>query len=345
MRQDLRKFRPMGITDILDETVDLYKSNFALFVGIAAVAYVPYSLLQTLISALQRMPGGYKPDVLDVILSVLPGLFLGLIFLSIVEPVVTGALTFAISDRYLGRPTSAIECIKRMLNARVFFSFLCVMLTKTILVALPLIVLGVVAAIGAVVIMHASGDNTVLKLAGTGLISIGFIVAGIATYILSLRLSLVEPAFLIESGGVKRSIKRTWSMMDGNVGKAFVLILVVGILVVVVTGILTSPTSIAMATSAKANGGYGVSPGIWVVHAILGAVSQTLLMPIMSIVLILLYYDIRIRKEGFDLELLAQEMDKRAQLSGFANSTLLPEEHVPTQYQSPQEPPSDENPQ
>ena len=35
-----RRFRPMGIRDILDETFDLYKSNFAALLAIVAVVQV-----------------------------------------------------------------------------------------------------------------------------------------------------------------------------------------------------------------------------------------------------------------------------------------------------------------
>ena len=41
------RLRPMGIADILDETVDIYKNNFALLIGITALVYVPFSLLSS----------------------------------------------------------------------------------------------------------------------------------------------------------------------------------------------------------------------------------------------------------------------------------------------------------
>jgi hypothetical protein len=54
----------------------------------------------------------------------------------------------------------------------------------------------------------------------------------------------------------------------------------------------------------------------------------TLLAPIPAIVAILLYYDIRIRKEGFDLELLANELDQKTRELSAQDITSLPQEQI-----------------
>ena len=58
---------------------------------------------------------------------------------------------------------------------------------------------------------------------------------------------------------------------------------------------------------------------------------NVLTVPLYSIVAILLYYDLRIRKEGFDLELLASELD--------AGSRQITQQFtpIPTQQSEPSE--------
>jgi hypothetical protein len=52
----------------------------------------------------------------------------------------------------------------------------------------------------------------------------------------------------------------------------------------------------------------GLLPVPQTARLLLNAVAQLFVQPIVTIVLTLLYYDQRIRKEGFDLELLAQNL-------------------------------------
>ena len=56
------------------------------------------------------------------------------------------------------------------------------------------------------------------------------------------------------------------------------------------------------------------------VSQVLGTVVDVVFAPVFALVSVLLYYDLRIRKEGFDLEILAQEMEQRKQSGGTAES-------------------------
>ncbi|UCH36107.1 MAG: hypothetical protein JSV65_07055, partial [Armatimonadota bacterium] len=73
--------RPMGLLEIIDQTFRLYRANFWLFFGIAAIVYMPLALLQSASVETQIIAG----------LLTLPAYLL-----------VTGALTKAVSDRYMG---------------------------------------------------------------------------------------------------------------------------------------------------------------------------------------------------------------------------------------------------
>lgn len=308
----------MGIADILDEAAELYRGNFALLVGIAAVIYIPYFLLMGLIP---------DPSIDKSSMDITPLLgfvAVALFFALVMEPIVTGALTYAISDRYLGRPTSIGYCFRRILRASVFFPFMLTILIKSLIVGLPVAFIVMLIAAVAAMVVGVSGGGVMAVVMGVmvgGVLGIGAVVWLIRLWV---RFALVEPAFIIEARGIGHALRRTWYLMGGNLVKGFVVLLVAGIVASVVPQIVTMPTQM-MLLPGKA-GSPPPSMVITVIHMVISTVAFTLMMPVMSIVTILLYYDIRIRKEGFDLELLANELDTRTRQFNVGDVTALPHE-------------------
>ena len=268
MRQGLRRFRPMGIADILDETFELYKSNFVLFIGIAAVLYVPYAILTQFIKQPRFSMTGSMQDI-----SAYIGSFaIVFLYLIIVNPIIVGALTFATSDRYLDREATIGSCMRRILKKTVLWPFLGVIILKSLIIASPLIVIGIIAAI--VGVSAALIHNTVVIGIGIAIGVIAFIAAIFAVVFITYRLTLVEPTFIVEMHGVGNAINRSWKLMEGNFNKAFVVLLVAGLVTSIIPGILTAPTSILVSTSALS--GQEPSVIIWVINMILVSVSYTL---------------------------------------------------------------------
>jgi hypothetical protein len=85
------------------------------------------------------------------------------------------------------------------------------------------------------------------------------------------------------------------------------LFIVIFILLVVpylaVMGVFTALGAIASAGGAKA-----VGAGLLLLGVVLAAVTQLLLSPLYQAALVIAYYDLRVRKEGFDLEVLASSL-------------------------------------
>ena len=338
MRRELRRFRPMGIADILDETVELYRNNFALLIGIAAVAYVPYFLVEGFAPGMDITSTGTAADVgVGPVLAFLALVFL---FVLLVEPIVTGALTFAISDRYLGRETSILSCFRRILTPSILFRFIGAVMLKymiiagalfVVIIAVAIVIMGLVASAGA-----GLGPTVIAVLLS---IPLGAAALFLVIYVM-VRLALVEPCFIIEMTGAGGAIARAWRLIQGNVGKGFVLLLVAGVVAILIPQIVTLPTQLAI--SWRPEGGPPPSHAVVVIDLILRAVVSTLLVPVTSIVTILLYYDIRIRKEGFDLQLLANELDAKTRQFSAPDITALPQERPPTGHVNERSPPGDD---
>ena len=60
---------------------------------------------------------------------------------------------------------------------------------------------------------------------------------------------------------------------------------------------------------------------VMAVNSLFSLAGQVLVMPISAAAFILLYYDLRIRKEGFDLEMLAKDLASRGADSDAATPT------------------------
>ncbi|MCE5315217.1 MAG: hypothetical protein ABFD49_00480 [Armatimonadota bacterium] len=295
-----RRLRQLSIADILDETVEIYKSNFVLLVGISAVLYIPYSLLMQFIPQPRLMQKTFDPGAMIWIALAI------LLLYVVVNPLVTAALTFAVSERYLDRPASIVECYRRVGKLGVLLPFIgATALTGLIAIAaltLPIVLISMgMALIAAIRTAAAVGAGIALLFAG---------VAAFALPIwIIMKLVMLAPAYFVESHRPIAAMKRSWNLIKGGMLKAFGAILIAGVVVFLIEGMLSAPTSFVVMRDSMAGSLPGT--GVLIVHNVVNGIVSTILMPITSIVVILLYYDLRIRKEGFDLQLLADEIDRR----------------------------------
>jgi hypothetical protein len=88
--------------------------------------------------------------------------------------------------------------------------------------------------------------------------------------------------------------------VKGYFGKTFILLILVFVAVSLITGIV----SFGIIKLLPFLGSYSVSLGMGAANVI-----SVLLEPFKVAAMTLLYYDLRIRKEGFDLEIMAQELE------------------------------------
>lgn len=140
------------------------------------------------------------------------------------------------------------------------------------------------------------------------------LVAGIAKYILIFLATLllfvpgvivacgyavvVQTVVLEDLAAATDALSRSWSLTKGSKGRAFVL-------GVVTFAILLIPTFVAGVLAA-------FFPGAFV----LAALVQLLVYPIFGCAFTLFYYDLRVRKEAFDLEHLSRQLGLGAQPAG-----------------------------
>lgn len=288
MQTGVPRLGPRSVTDILDGTFSLYRQNFALFAGIVAVLAIPQTLLNMIITAITSRPtvtgssttfrqftDAAGPVVAASGLEGIIGLFIGLLIL--------GALSLAISRRFLGQPISVLDAYSQVGVAPfvilVGAIFLCA--AAAILYISILVVFGVILAV-----LAPPAAAIVFAILAT----IGSLV--LFVYV-SIRLVFVVPAVVIERLGVRDALRRSWQLSGGYWFRIFGLVGLVGVLVGIIGGLVGALAG-------------GLSFGHPVLSAGLSGALGVLVQPVKYTAYTLLYYDQRIRKEGFDLEYAAQ---------------------------------------
>ncbi len=200
----------------------------------------------------------------------------------------TAAAVFIVSDSYLGRPVDAWDALSR---------------------AVPYI-----------------ARVAVLSILTTLVVGLGLIVFLIPGLIFISALMVSTQALVLEEDQSPiDAMGRSWQLTKGFRWKVLALVVVTAIIV-------TIPSMAGGIAAAFFSPGIGVltdSSGLpigWYLAMVLGAVIQLLLYPLMYSVLTVLYYDLRVRKEGFDLEVLAQRPADRDDPSS-ACPGLAPRSH------------------
>ena len=274
------RLKKMTSTEILDAAFRLYRSNFATFLGIFAVIYVPITLVVVVVSshfiaeaqavflaaADQATQTTARRD-LEIIEGLVTGAG-GILYGLIVVPLATGALTCAVGMRYLNEPASIGSAYRRIFP--LFFKYVGTTLLSGLVIGL----------------------GTMLCIV-PGLIFMTWFFA-------------TSSIVCLEGRGGTGAMGRSRDLVRGSGWRVFGFL----ILTILLQGVLVGPVSVAAEL---------VLPRITDSMALrftLSTVFQQILgmivTPFFSAVLILLYYDLRIRKEGFDIEVLAKNLGTSA---------------------------------
>ena len=183
------------------------------------------------------------------------------------------------------------------------------------------------AAVIAVSDLHlnrpASVLDSFLRVKGhlLGVIGISFIVgvavmAGMFAFLvpgilLAIIWSLSVPAKVLENKGPLAAMSRSVDLTKGDWGRIFVVGLLVLVLSYGVRTLLQAPILVAINMSAKA----GLRNAVlgWQIASVVAAfIGQALVGAVGTIAFSLVYYDERVRKEAFDLQLMMTSIDASA---------------------------------
>jgi hypothetical protein len=141
-----------------------------------------------------------------------------------------------------------------------------------------------------------------------GIALIALIVPGVLLFIMW---SLAVPVKVLENKGVSDSMSRSMDLTKGSRGRIFVIWILFAVLSIGMSWLVQWP--IVAAAGVSSRGAMIRATMMWqVISQTAGFISQVLVGPLITIALSLVYYDQRVRKEAFDLQLMMSTLDTSA---------------------------------
>ncbi len=301
--------RPLSLGEILDRTAQLYRTNFLLFAGIAAV-YAGVALLINLVSVVLLEVFKTSRFASPVAWQMQIFSWVSLIVMLIVSNVAGAANNRAVAWVHLGEPASIAGAYRGILPN--VGRYLGLGALKLLLAWTPVLVIygafqasyihyqlkGVLPRPGEVPQPGAMPNPESLIF---GLISIAvFIVIWpilIYAVFMALRYALALPASVVENLKVRAAMRRSISLSKGARGRIFVLWLLVAVVEFMA---LAVTQAFFIAYSVRHH--YQIPLGLRIVQQIVAFFTNSFVGPILAIGTTLFYYDQRVRKEGYDIE-------------------------------------------
>ena len=264
--------RPLSLGEILDRTFSLYRRHFVLFLGITAfpnLLLLAYNLAQTMMMQLPVAPVQVPAEQLQ---SRASG---GLFALGFGGALIALLIYWVV---YLFAQGGTVYAVSELYLGR----------TTSVRASLDR-VRGQIFSLMGVTLLNA----LVLMVATIFLIIPGIYVA--------CRLITCVPAALLEDLGPRSSLERSFGLTKDSAGRSFIIFLLYFILLYAAILLFMFPFLFMAGLNAKDP----AAMRIWLSLAQVGNVFAAILVgPFLTIATAVFYYDLRVRKEGFDLQLM-----------------------------------------
>jgi Membrane domain of glycerophosphoryl diester phosphodiesterase len=114
----------------------------------------------------------------------------------------------------------------------------------------------------------------------------------------------VMPVMFIEDAGLIAAMGRSWRLVQGSWWRTFLILILLVVLNVVVSAALGAFMTLAQFLSQIIFSTVAIA---WIFQSV-GIVISSLVDPIFQIAIVLIYFDLRVRREGLDLFQLAQRL-------------------------------------
>ena len=268
------ELRPRGIGEILDSAVALYRARFTRLVVVAAAVVVPVQVVSAIV-LLSAQPDHYSLSV-------------------------TGAVTPQYDSRSLGVQLAAIVVVA---------------LVGVLSTAL------VVATCTRIVADAYIGDETtprqafrtvrprILAVVGVSLIvlvseAVGIVFCFVGVIVPLIFFAVAIPTLILERIGVTAAIGRSVALTRAHAMHVLGLVLTAQLLNAVLNAALAEGIRLVFRSG-------GTTVAVVIGQSIASAIAGVLTTPFVAAAVVTLYFDLRIRDEAFDIQLLMQRDDAR----------------------------------
>lgn len=233
----------------------------------------------------------------------------GALLQALATVLLSGLIVVAVSRSVLGRVASSKEVWERTKSK--FLPLIGLNIITSIISGLMMIIgIAVFFVLLAGVASTAKTDRELFQGLGMSLVGllILMVVSALVSYYLSIKFSVASPAMVLENLGVFAAIGRSWSLTRGNFWRLFGINILTAIITSMVAGIFggiagaLSAIFVVVGSSSPEDMLASLNT-TYILAMVMSTIAQLLILPFTSSVNALLYIDLRMRKEGLDVEL------------------------------------------
>jgi len=304
--------RPMSTGELMDRTLVLYKKNFKLFVGIAILgpaSYLAFQLL-TISSATIQAGAGRRINPFSAA-SLGFGFLAGIIIMLAGIAIAHGATVSAVAAVHLGFPITIVEAYKSLKGKiwRLLGVFVCMGLLAALVAFLSVLLIAIVIVSLRSLFLHNRGGAAAAL--AVFMVFVPILIICISAMIVWIRYALAIACCVVEDLGVVESLRRSVALSQGSRFRIFLIYIVF-----LIVGMLLGAALGGLAGAAGT-----LIPNVMtrlILLYLAGFIGGSLTGPLATIGIALVYYDERVRKEAFDLQLMMSSLDLTAVSSGAA---------------------------
>ena len=287
-------FRPLGFGEILDGAFTLYRRNFVTFV---VTALVPTLALVQLVSVIGTAAGATASSDPAQMASAFGRMMLTLFIAALVYIVMWAALTREASQAYLGQPATLGDGLRMGVRKLLPILGAGIVIFIALFAAYMAVALIFVMIAGAGAASGSQGMSVMFVLVAA--------VVAAAAYLLMVALLFgVLPAIIVEDKGPLQAIGRSFDLARGDlprvVGLMLVTLIIVYLPIVAVVWLTGGFADMANPQAAGA-GQFGA-------QQLLSTGVGVLTTPFMAAVIVMLYFDRRVRTEALDVQMAADRL-------------------------------------
>ena len=298
------QLRPLGVGDVVDRVFGLYRARPLLFIAIAAAPYLVLVLVITGLTlaysstfiALAAWAGRLAaagpsgPSASDLAPPAgLENLLVFVLLIVLLSVVIlsaqSAALVDAMAEGYLGRQITLGQAFRDGLRA-----------APSVIGAGLLVFFGLIAFWAALIVAAAISQQTLIVLAAVSLALVGTVYIASAT--------LVAPVVAtVEHVGPAVALRRSWSLSSGSRWR----IIGLQLLLLILNGVISALLSTILVTAF-----IGDVTTRTIVRQIANLVANVAWAPVQWGTFAVLYYDLRVRREAFELQLAAEALPRQS---------------------------------
>ena len=243
----------------------------------------------------------------------------GTLLQNLATVLLSGLIVVAVSRSVLGRVASSKEVWERTKSK--FLPLIGLNIITSIISGLMMII-GIVVffVLLASVASTAKTDREFLQDLGVSLVGllILMVISALVSSYLYIKFSVAPPAMVLENLGVFAAIGRSWSLTRGNFWRLFGINILTAVITSMVAGIFVGIADalgaifIVVGSSSPEDVIASLNT-TYILVMVMSTIAQLLILPFTSSVNALLYIDLRMRKEGLDVELRNAVAEQQAQ--------------------------------